>query len=563
MKKWILILILFISHSVWALAPGDTVYLEGEFRETLTASDSGSAGLPITYQGYGTGAYILGSIDEDVANTWECVNIPNNIWATKDTFAHDVAEVWYNTDSVPTAAVKKQGMTLLLADGDFAYESTVGDRVLFRSDGATTGVNDPDVRFAGIEISYGRTTGSESLMRESIVYLTKSDNITIKDLNIKYFPCHAIATSGTNEGITITGNTIEYGGGRYFDETNTNTLRLGDGIVTWGSASDILIENNTIKQVYDNGITVESGSSILNVSIADVTIDSNNVSYCTGGIAASVQAGTAGAMSGLRIQNNNISYTGAGWSGVGHAMDGQGIKLVNYNFTMGDNLVQHNKISNTVTDGSGDTGDGIWWMGDGFKVNYNTLINIGRIGISCDGISGNNVDGYMIGNIINTTGYRAVKIEDTDFMYVWNNTLYDPNYYGIVLYDTATNVDIRNNIIVNDHSSNDSIYVVDGATNITSDYNDLYNAKGFEVTWNGTNYTTLAAYQAASGQDSHSIAADPLFRNAAGGDFRLMNRQLWRGGTFIDGNYFDIKGKRIPRVRPSIGIYQFNHQVFE
>jgi hypothetical protein len=56
------------------ITPGQSVGITGTFRETLTPPSSGSSGSPITYQGYGSGATIIGS---HLITVWDQADIPD------------------------------------------------------------------------------------------------------------------------------------------------------------------------------------------------------------------------------------------------------------------------------------------------------------------------------------------------------------------------------------------------------------------------------------------------------------------------------------------------------
>jgi methionine-rich copper-binding protein CopC len=60
---------------------------------------------------------------------------------------------------------------------------------------------------------------------------------------------------------------------------------------------------------------------------------------------------------------------------------------------------------------------------------------------------------------------------------------------------------------------------------LTSDYNDIFVLGGANVgnKGEGVAYASLADWRARTGQDAHSLSADPLFANAAAGDFHLRS----------------------------------------
>jgi hypothetical protein len=57
---------------------------------------------------------------------------------------------------------------------------------------------------------------------------------------------------------------------------------------------------------------------------------------------------------------------------------------------------------------------------------------------------------------------------------------------------------------------------------------DLVNLSTSDVLliWNSTNYTSLASFQSATGQEAHGIQADPRWRSPGAGDFHLTASSL-------------------------------------
>lgn len=96
---------------------------------------------------------------------------------------------------------------------------------------------------------------------------------------------------------------------------------------------------------------------------------------------------------------------------------------------------------------------------------------------------------------------------------IYSNTL--NNNYGGIYSDAASSVGlfVMNNIICN--QSNQSIDTV-ATSSAVLDYNDYFQ-NTLSLTWNGTNYSSLATYQSASSQDAHALNVDPLFTSVVYG----------------------------------------------
>jgi parallel beta-helix repeat protein len=98
---------------------------------------------------------------------------------------------------------------------------------------------------------------------------------------------------------------------------------------------------------------------------------------------------------------------------------------------------------------------------------------------------------------------------------------------GAVLYNCIA--------IDNGLATNSSDLFVDplAVTGFTSDFNLFWNSSSQQpIRFNGVRYATIAGYSSASGQDVHTIQANPLFADAAAGDFDLLP-----GSPAIDSGY--------------------------
>jgi hypothetical protein len=122
----------------------------------------------------------------------------------------------------------------------------------------------------------------------------------------------------------------------------------------------------------------------------------------------------------------------------------------------------------------------------------------------------------------------------------------------------VTNVDAKNNILVNTRDESpycaSSIYNY-SASNLTSDYNDLYyepNQYNCLVRAGGTDYLTLADWQ-ATGQDLNSVTEMPNFVSPYLHIDKYIATLLDSGATPIQGIDTDFDGETRNVTTPDIG----------
>jgi len=142
---------------------------------------------------------------------------------------------------------------------------------------------------------------------------------------------------------------------------------------------------------------------------------------------------------------------------------------------------------------------------------------------------------------------------------VYNNTIIveSGDSWGVFISGYSENSLIKNNII---HFSGTEqiIRVTSTAVSTTIDENCYYSTDYTSAFyWVSSWYSTFAAWQAASSQDAHSIAADPLFVDAAGGDFRLQSSSPCINAGIDVCLTNDYSGNQLGKV-PDIGAYEIS-----
>ena len=186
------------------------------------------------------------------------------------------------------------------------------------------------------------------------------------------------------------------------------------------------------------------------------------------------------------ISGNTVAQPQTGWSGIGISVSG------------GSNTVDNNVCcSNTI---------GI-------------LMPAARDGAPVDCAVYNNV-------CHDNTSYNLQIMAGTNCA-VFNNTLYNAGAYGLYLTKTSKNLKVFNNLAWERGSGDYVIYVDAAATNAYSgDYNNFYASDGATFGYfGGAAQADLQSWRAATGQDAHSVSADPRFMSTGTvsvlRDFRL------------------------------------------
>jgi len=285
------------------------------------------------------------------------------------------------------------------------------------------------------------------------------------------------------DGVTTHDSQVFYG--VYIDAgvfpTSTSPEMLG---------TDITVQNSTAYNLSGIGLTL---------FVVSNGLMQNNVVYNTGQCPLSPGCGsdTPGGLMDLYchgcIMQNNEAYDiqdYSPWDGGDFDIDGwSNNNIVQYNYG-------HDAAGYCVSVFSANGA-----TGSNNIIRYNVCSNNDQMA---------NIDDP--GEIFMNTNFSAVSgtldgVEIYNNTFYWNPTTPGPAFDTVDANFSGTNPNLfENNIVYS---------TVPYLTQTTSDFtldNNIYFTTGATPDWNfnGTDYTSLAAYQSASGQDAHSLVTDPM-----------------------------------------------------
>jgi hypothetical protein len=181
---------------------------------------------------------------------------------------------------------------------------------------------------------------------------------------------------------------------------------------------------------------------------------------------------------------------------------------------------------------------------------------------------------YIFENLlygITSDGYVGLKTGSTGApsegqVFFWNNTLAPNVLRGFSGYggSNSHNQQYLNNIF---NVSFKSISTSeDNAQGCEFDYNDHFSYDGQSqlIVWSGlglpsSSFSTVVAFNAATGHEQHGIQADPSFNNIAAGDFTLQsNSPCVDTGVIIPGYNDATSPNPYQGSAPDIGAFEYN-----
>ena len=353
------------------------------------------------------------------------------------------------------------------------------------------------------------------------------------------------------------------------------------GVRVQGSGTNVQILNNTIHDITGSvsaglaGAGIHVYGSSVTTPYSNVIIDGNTIYHCHPGDAHTETLGINGNVTGFQVTHNVIhDDNNLGIDMIGGEADVFGLPAGTQNLPVARNGVcSGNTVYNIHANYGGGFAAGIYVDGGQNITVSNNLSYRNDMGLEV----GAENKGYVARGVVvednilyrNTQaglvfgGYDASagRAENCSFI---NNTVFKNDTFdtgnGQLLIQYASHNIVTNNIFV--AAANNVLFGSAGAGNSGNllDHNldfasDPANAL---FNWNAATYTGFAAYQKGTGQDAHSMFANPQFVNAAAFDFHLAaSSPAIDAGSAVTGQYDPIDFASVTRGTPSdIGAYE-------
>jgi Glycosyl hydrolase family 46/Right handed beta helix region len=355
-----------------------------------------------------------------------------------------------------------------------------------------------------------------------------------------------------------------------FEIENLTGVSDGSGVRVVGGGTNIHINDNTIHEIRgteSTGITVY-GTSV-KLPITNLIIDNNEIYNADP--AQSEALTLNGNVTNFSVTGNRVhDVNNTGIDIVG------GDKAINPKFGARNGVVRGNTVYNVHATTGGGLAAGIEVDGAQnvvveYNVSHNNDLGI-EVGAENHGAIASSI--WVRDNLIYSNDKAGLAFGGFNFSagrvinsYFSNNTLYNNDTQstgqGQLSIQWGFKNLVTNNVL---YASADNILISSDQGNYFNTLqNNLYftpagnNAAHF--TWNGTEYTGLASFQAGAKTDTGSLFADPLFTDAAAANFfPLSNSPTIDAGNTTAGHYapVDFNGRHRPDGgAPDIGAYEY------
>jgi len=384
---------------------------------------------------------------------------------------------------------------------------------------------------------------------------TSSRNLTIENTSATSPTCVTVASTGVTPVHHVTVKNCNI-----INSINATAVVLSDAATlgTAGYFNNITIQNNSIQRSY---IGVYSIAALAAGNGSNVLITSNNLDV-SGANAINFIGIYVQGTDGLTVSGNNIgNFESLGFQ------DDKGIWFATGTV---NSVIEKNMIHDlTHTNDGGYGGHGVY-VSTGTTACNVTVKNNMIWGMSGDGWSYTSIPtDNPIGIVMNGTQTGVNVYYNSINLY--GNTLDQTSAMSMGMFlGTGSTADIRDNSIVNNNGllaatgyGSSGIYAQTSNAQFTLiNYNDYYvNPTGSGAKYLGqiaaAGQSTLATWQAATGQDANSISGDPLYISNTDLHIGSASSPLINAGTPIAGITTDIDNKTRSTTTPTIGADEY------
>ena len=265
-----------------SLRPGDTVlFKSGDSWYGQLVPKSGSSSARITYGGYGTGNKPLIHASLTKMSTGDWVDQGSNIWRSAQTYSTEIGNIFLNNSM---CGGRKYSDADLTEQGQYFYNTPTGYITIYCSANPASYYSDLKLLLAVI-----------------LVKLNDKSDINIKDLNLSYTSGYSVAGNNIKR-ITLSKLTMTWIGG----QTQSGKIRKGNAVEFWNNCQNALVENCTIGEVFDAGLSNQGDSAIQ----SNITYRQNVIYNCEYSYEYFLHGGSA---SNILFENNTCVDAGLGW----------------------------------------------------------------------------------------------------------------------------------------------------------------------------------------------------------------------------------------------------------
>jgi len=476
--------------------PGDSILFNrgDEWREQLTIPSSGDADAQITFSAYGTGAKPVINAADDITGWVDVYNsVDANIWGTVNPAATATWQVVVIDDVLYTQVANLADLTS--ANKYYLKTASTPDSIYVYSE------TDPDDLTAEVSArNYG-------------IFVDQKSYITISFLDVRNAGHSGIRFDGPdNPPARINGYAV-------VDSVNAYRNRLGG----------VYFNNGYNYATVTNSVATFNGNGILTWIDCDNTL----ISHC---------------------------YTAYGIrTAISPSSDGCGLQFFDSDSCIVENCLSEDDYVGIYLDANSHVRT--------MTARYNVVNGTtGYMGIGTRTLAAG-ASYWIYYNLIHDAGGVEIGAFDSQFShggntYFYNNTIYT-NATGVnrncVRISDGANYTFKNNIYwySNDADQYEPAIRITVDNGVVSDYNQWYR------TWNyyllktdATSYSTIAAWNTASGEDANSQSGDPLF-TTNGTDFTLQlgSPCINQGTVIAEIPQVDILGNAIVGL-PDMGCFE-------